>query len=106
MSDKVESNPNLRRFAPSEAFVAHAHVQSHAEYRSLYEKSLEEPEEFWREETSDLVWREPWKKFSEWKLDSKSVDAKFFLGGVLNLTESCLDRHLVTHVREKAAIVF
>jgi acetyl-CoA synthetase len=103
---KDQSNPNNRRFPPSAAFVAHAHVQSHAEYSSMYRKSLDEPEEFWREETSDLVWREPWKKFTESKLDDKSISAKFFLGGVLNLTESCLDRHLSTAARHKAAIVF
>ncbi|MEO7111559.1 MAG: AMP-binding protein, partial [Polyangiaceae bacterium] len=106
MSEKDQSNPNNRKFKPSEAFVARAHVQSHAEYKMLYDRSLEEPEAFWRDEMADLVWREPWKKFSELKYDDKSIDAKFFLGGVLNLTESCLDRHLSTSVRTKAAIVF
>src|SRR5450432_1138195 len=97
MSDANESSPKKEpRFAPSEAFVAHAHVQSHAEYAELYRRSIEEPEEFWRDETRDIVWRKPWKTYVDWKLDSKSAKGQFFIEGVLNLTETCLDRHLST----------
>src|SRR5262249_37574059 len=44
----------------------------------------------------------PWKKLSEWSLPN----AKFFVGAKLNLTESCLDRHLGTQARTRAAIVW
>ena len=91
-----------RKFQPSKEFSKHARVSSHAEYTALYRQSLDEPEEFWREQTQDLVFRTPWKTFSEWKLPT----AKFFVGATLNVTESCLDRHLATDTRTRAAIVW
>jgi acetyl-CoA synthetase len=103
MSDSIESHQKeVRRFPPSKEFCAKAHVQSHAEYQSMYDLSLSDPETFWRENTQDLVFRTPWKTFVEWKLPH----AKFFVGSTLNITESCLDRHLDTSARTRAAIVF
>ncbi len=103
MSDGIESRlKEERRFPPSAEFSKKARVDTHAKYTSLYRLSLDEPETFWREETSDLVWRTPWKTFSSWKLPT----ARFFDGATLNLTESCLDRHLGTANRNKAAIVW
>ncbi len=91
-----------RRFTPSDEFSKRARVQSHAEYRTMHQLSLDEPETFWREHTTDLVFRTPWKAFSEWNLPH----AKFFAGATLNLTESCLDRHLSGEARTRAAIIF
>jgi acetyl-CoA synthetase len=103
MSDRIESRlKEDRRFAPGEGFTAHARVSSHHAYEALYRQSLEDPEAFWREQTADLVWRAPWRKLSEWSLPR----AKFFVGARLNVTESCLDRHLATSRRTKAAIVW
>ncbi len=103
MSDSIESRlKEDRRFQPSETFCKGARVRSHAEYTTMYRKSLDEPEEFWREETFDLVFRTPWTKYCEWELPK----AKFFVGATLNVTESCLDRHLTTENRTKAAIVW
>jgi acetyl-CoA synthetase len=102
-TDSIESRlKEDRKFPPSDTFVKHARVSSHAAYTSMYQASLDNPEEFWREETQDLVFRETWKKFSEWDLPT----AKFFLGAKLNVSESCLDRHLDTAHRTKAAIIF
>ena len=59
MSDRIESRlKEDRRFIPSPSFSDRARVTSHAAYAAMYRKSLDEPEEFWREETQDLVWRE------------------------------------------------
>jgi acetyl-CoA synthetase len=103
MSDSIESRlKEDRRFPPSAEFSKHARITSHAEYTALYRTSIDEPETFWREHTTDLVFRTPWTKFSEWKLP----EAKFFVGATLNLTESCLDRHLTTETRTRAAIVW
>jgi acetyl-CoA synthetase len=103
MSDRIESRlKEDRRFVPAASFVDRARVSSHAAYESMHRKSIDEPEEFWREETGDIVWREKWKTFAEWKLPK----AKFFLGAKLNLTETCLDRHLATSARTRAAIVW
>ncbi len=99
-----------RSFEPSDHFREHARIASAAAYRAMHRESLEQPDEFWRENSQDLVWRTPWTKFSEWKPasdDGKSgAEAKFFLGGTLNVTETCLDRHLTTSARTRAAIVW
>ena len=103
MSDRIESRlKEERRFHPNPAFVRHARVASHHVYAAMHRQSLEEPEVFWREQTADLVWRTPWKTFSEWSLPH----ARFFVGATLNVTESCLDRHLATSRRTKAALVW
>jgi acetyl-CoA synthetase len=103
MSDRIESRlKEDRRFHPSTGFAAHARVSAHHAYESLYRQSLDEPDVFWREQTADLAWRSPWKAFVEWTLPK----AKFFVGAKLNVSESCLDRHLATARRTKAALVW
>src|SRR5438445_13436660 len=57
---------------------------------------------FWAGEARELVWRAPWKKVVEWKVPF----AKWFGGGKLNLSENCLDRHLTSARRNKAAILW
>ncbi len=102
-TDSIESRlKEDRKFPPSDEFVKHARVGSHAAYTTMYQKSLESPEEFWREETQELVFRETWKTFATWDLPK----AQFFVGAKLNASESCLDRHLHTARRTKAAIIF
>jgi acetyl-CoA synthetase len=68
----------------------------------MHRHSLAEPLAFWKEHTRDLVFRTPITAYEEWKLPH----AKFFAGTTLNVTESCLDRHLTTGARNKAAIVW
>ncbi len=103
MSDSIESHQKeVRRFPPPPEFSAKALVPSHAKYLSMLDLSLSDPETFWRENTQDLVFRTPWKTFAEWQLPF----AKFFVGATLNVSESCLDRHLTTSARTRAAIVW
>ncbi len=103
MSDRIESRlQENRRFPPPAGFANRARLSAHAAYSAMYQQSIEEPDVFWREQTADLVWREPWKTFSEWKLPR----ARFFVGGKLNITESCLDRHVTTAHRTKAALIW
>ncbi len=91
-----------RRFEPSDEFVQKARIRSRAEYDRLYRESLDHPDTFWKREAQDLVFRTPWTKTQEWELPH----AKWFLGATLNVTESCLDRHLGTWRRNKAAIIW
>jgi acetyl-CoA synthetase len=67
-----------------------------------HELSLADPDAFWRQETQDLVFRTTWTTFAEWNLPH----AKFFGGATLNVSESCLDRHLTTSARTRAAIIW
>ena len=107
MSDRIESRlKEERRFHPSADFVERARLPAHYQYAALHKQSLEEPEVFWREQTTELVFRTPFTKFSEGKLDGSAARAKFFVGATLNITESCLDRHLASPTRTRAAIVW
>lgn len=62
------------------------------QYRAEYAKSVADPESFWANEAASFHWQKPWDKVLEWEFSSPSV--KWFLGGQLNITENCLDRHL------------
>ncbi|HVU02012.1 MAG TPA: acetate--CoA ligase [Polyangiaceae bacterium] len=91
-----------RRYEPSPEYRATSRVKSKAEYEALYRESLDSPDTFWKTQTKDLVFRTPWTKTLEWNLPH----AKWFVGATLNLTESCLDRHLGTPVANKAAFLW
>jgi acetyl-CoA synthetase len=91
-----------RRFEPPAEFVQKARIAARADYDRLYRESVEQPDAFWRRETKDLVFRTPWTTALEWELPH----AKWFLGATLNITESCLDRHLTTATRNKAALIW
>jgi acetyl-CoA synthetase len=91
-----------RRFAPSPEFSKRARVGSKERYRELYEESISSPETFWERETSDLVFRTRWKTLCEWR----PPFAKWFVGATLNVSESCLDRHLSSARKNARAIVW
>jgi len=92
-----------RIFKPSAGFKSQANLGSYATYRRLYAESVNAPERFWgRMAIEQLVWRKPFKQVLEWK----SPHAKWFLGGKLNVSENCIDRHLGTARENKAALIF
>ena len=92
-----------RVFAPPKEFSKHAHIRSLAQYRKLYKESVEAPEKFWAKQAkAELVWSRPWTKVLEWK----EPFAKWFIGGRLNVSANCLDRHLGTATANKAALVW
>ncbi|HET9932040.1 MAG TPA: AMP-binding protein, partial [Polyangiaceae bacterium] len=99
----IESHSSeTRTFEPSPEFAQLARIRSAEEYQKLYRESLDSPETFWKRETSELVFRTPWKQLLDWKLPH----AKWFLGATLNVTESCLDKHLSGARRDKTAIIW
>ena len=92
-----------RVFTPSKAFSDKAHIKSMAHYRKLYNESIKTPDKFWgREAKNELVWLKPFKKVLQWKLPN----AKWFLGGKLNVSHNCLDKHLGTATANKAALIW
>ena len=92
-----------RVFAPSKEFSRGAHIKSLAEYRKLYRESIQSPEKFWgRMAKNELVWFKPWKKVLQWKMPF----AKWFVGGQLNVSYNCLDRHLGTATANQAALIW
>ena len=91
-----------RVFKPSKELSKGARIGSLAEYRKLYSQSIKSPEKFWAKEAADLLWRKKWTKVLDWRLPF----AKWFVGAKLNVSENCLDRHLVGPRRNKAAIIW
>jgi acetyl-CoA synthetase len=69
-------------------------IKSLSDYRTQYQKSIEEPEQFWAEIATNFTWKKSWDKVLTW--DFKTPDIKWFEGAKLNITENCLDRHLKT----------
>jgi acetyl-CoA synthetase len=100
--EKIEAVLKEERvFQPSEAFRQAARINRLEDYEALYRESLEQPEQFWSRVASELHWFKPWDKVLEWN----PPYAKWFIGGKLNLSYNCLDRHLATR-GNKAAIIF
>ena len=92
-----------RLFKPNKQFARQARIKSLAEYTKLYRESVKSPDKFWgRQAKQELIWFKPWKKVLEWK----EPFAKWFVGGQLNLTYNCLDRHLGTPTANKAALIW
>ena len=92
-----------RVFRPSAEFQRQANLGSYAVYKKLYAESVNSPEEFWgRQAKEQLVWKKPFRKVLQWD----APHAKWFVGGKLNVSENCLDRHVGTHRENKAAIIF
>jgi acetyl-CoA synthetase len=67
-------------------------ITTQDEYNQVYAKSVEKPEEFWAEIADHYHWKRKWDKILEWNFTEPNV--KWFIGGKLNITENCLDRHL------------
>jgi acetyl-CoA synthetase len=83
-----------RTFPPPPEIQASSHIRSFEEYRTIYERSLKDPENFWGEVAEEfLYWRRRWDRV----LLSEPPFAQWFIRGALNVSENCLDRHLFTH---------
>jgi acetyl-CoA synthetase len=92
-----------RVFPPPKAFAKSAQIGSLAQYRKLYRESITSPEKFWAKQAkAELLWFKPWTKALEWK----EPFAKWFVGGQLNVSTNCLDRHLGTATANKAALIW
>lgn len=67
-------------------------IKSIEAYKDAWQQSVEDPEAFWAAQAESFHWQKKWDKTLEW--DFEKPDVKWFLGGKLNITENCLDRHL------------
>ncbi len=91
-----------RKFPPSAEFAAKAHIPSMAEYEKLWQRGKDDTEGFWAEMAQSLHWFKKWNKVLEWN----EPFAKWFVGGTINASYNCLDRHLDGPRRNKAAIIW
>ncbi|MGH7309680.1 MAG: acetate--CoA ligase [Candidatus Rokuibacteriota bacterium] len=87
-----------RKFTPPKTFTKRAVVKS----ASLYKEARANHVRFWEKQARELRWLKPWAKALDWKLPY----AKWFVGGKLNVSDNCLDRHVEGPRRNKAAIIW
>ncbi|MEM9926672.1 MAG: acetate--CoA ligase [Cyanobacteria bacterium P01_D01_bin.50] len=92
-----------RLFSPSAEFSQNAHIKSLEDYQRLYDKAQSNPEAFWAElAEQELYWFQKWDKILDWQ----PPFAKWFVNGKINISYNCLDRHLTTANKNKAAIIW
>ena len=99
---EVTETPAVRTYPPPPAFAAAARVGSMDDYRRQYQRSIDEPEAFWADVAQAFRWRKPFDRVLEWN----PPDAKWFVGGQLNVAENCLDVHVEQGRGDKTAILF
>ena len=87
-----------RRFAPSPEFRAGAQVAD----EGIYDRARADPQGFWEEFARQLQWSTPWKRV----LEGEAPHWRWFAGGKLNASVNCLDRHVQSWRRNKAAILW
>ncbi len=87
-----------RTFPPTDAFRSAAHVRD----ESIYAQAERDPEAFWATFAAELQWSTPWTQTLDWQ----PPHARWFVGGKLNASVNCVDRHAVGPRRNKAAIIW
>src|ERR1035437_3320418 len=112
MADKAVADtqgPNIdsilneqRKFECPPEFSKQAHIKSLEEYERIYKESIDDPDKFWSRIAGELHWFKRWDKVLEWNCPW----AKWFVGGQFNLSYNCLDRHVETWRKNKAAIIW
>jgi acetyl-CoA synthetase len=106
MSNKTATIDSIsqeaRKFECPPEFAQQAHIKSLEEYERIYKESVEQPEKFWGRVARELYWFKPWDRVLEWNPPA----AKWFVGGQTNISYNCLDRHVQTWRKNKAALVW
>jgi len=96
-----------RVFYPTQEFVEKARLKSMDEYKKMWERSIKDPAGFWGEMASQHIdWFKKWDGPVEEYSFKDKIWLKYFVNGKLNITYNCLDRHLKTWRKNKAALVF
>jgi acetyl-CoA synthetase len=93
-----------RLFKPPRQLSQEAYIKSLDEYKKIYQKSIEDPEAFWGELAEQLDWYKKWDKVLV--ADFANAKHEWFVGGKLNVSYNCLDRHLKTWRKNKAALIW
>jgi acetyl-CoA synthetase len=92
-----------RRFPPSQEFTGQAQIRSEEQYLQMWTRAKDDPGGFWGDlANSELHWFQPFEQACAGKMP----DTKWFVGGKTNVAYNCLDRHLATWRKNKAAILW
>ncbi len=103
VTSNIESTLHEDRvFAPPETFSRGAHIRSAEEYERLRAEASESPDNFWARMAEELHWFKKWDTVLKWD----APHAEWFGGGKINVSDNCLDRHLETWRRNKAALIW
>lgn len=100
----VSTTSGEKRYPPPADFQKKAHIRSIKEYQGIYRRSVKDPQAFWAEMAGELSWFKRWKKVLEY--DFKEAIVKWFIGGKINASYNCLDRHITTWRKNKAALIW
>ena len=96
-----------RTFEPPGEFVREAYIKSREAYEKLYKRSMEDPQNFWTEMADEyLEWFQKWDGAVEEYSFKDNIYLRYFVGGKLNAAYNCLDRHLKTWRKNKAALIW
>lgn len=107
-----ESLENLmqetRKFPPPAALKKHAHIRSWEQYEEMYDRSMNDADSFWLEQTQKLEWfTKPTKGLEYiWDTEGNDVHHTWFRDGALNVSVNCLDRHVKGKRANKTAIIW
>jgi len=91
-------------FEPSDGVKMKAYIKRMEDYKELYQRSLRDPDGFWGELAERLDWYKKWDQVLEYDFDKP--DIKWFIGGKLNASYNCLDRHLNSWRSNKVALIW
>ncbi|MFU8891693.1 MAG: acetyl-coenzyme A synthetase N-terminal domain-containing protein, partial [Anaerosomatales bacterium] len=105
-STSIESlSKELRVVQPPEWVREKAHINSMEQYEEMYKRSIEDPEGFWAEMAEEyLYWHKKWDTVLDYEFETPRVE--WFKGGKTNVAYNCIDRHLTTWRRNKAALIW
>ncbi len=87
----------------SDAFAKSSHL-TESEYFEMYQRSLNEPEQFWREQANRIDWIKPFTKVSDYSFSKKDLHINWYSDGSLNVCFNCVDRHLADKADQPAII--
>jgi acetyl-CoA synthetase len=91
-----------RLFPPPAEFGTAVHVKNLAEYQHRWQQAHDNPEAFWAEQARSLDWFRPWDQVLVWK----EPHAQWFVGGKINVSYNCIDRHLTDGRKNQAALIW
>jgi acetyl-CoA synthetase len=93
-------------YYPPESVSSRAHIASMEQYREMYERSVNSPDEFWAEQAERFCWFKRWDQVRSYNYDvtQGDIQIEWFKGGQCNITSNCLDRHLETRGDQTAIL--
>ncbi|MBW2172609.1 MAG: acetate--CoA ligase, partial [Deltaproteobacteria bacterium] len=92
------------KYPPPKDFRKKARIKSLEAYRRIYKHSVEDLEGFWAERAQELSWFKKWKRVLDYDFNEAKI--RWFEGGKINVSFNCLDRHLNSWRKNKAALIW